>query len=305
MIYTVTLNPALDYHIKIDQLKIDHLNIINDASLRVAGKGINVSRLLNNLQVDNIALGIVGGVSGKMILDDLNANHIRNDFIISDQIMTRINIKIRTDKETELNHLGPSLTSDTFKQLLKKIEMINEGDHLVLSGSQPPSFTNLYPPIIEKLIDKNIRLYIDTRKDNLLDCLKYKPFLIKPNLIELQELCSYKLNDLTQMIKCIKSLHTKGAQNILLSLNKDGAILFTSDDQIYKALAPAGKLVSSVGSGDAMLAGFIASYIKDHSFKEALRYAIATGSASAFKMGLANKDEIECLIDKIDVKKIK
>lgn len=307
MIYTITLNPSLDYHLTLDKLRLNHLNISDRSYLLPGGKGINVAAVLTSLGHDCKTLGFVGGFTGQQLIYMLNRQGLTNDFIMLDEEVTRINIKIKADKETELNASGPFIKELDVQRLLSKLDQINDDDYLVLSGSIPLGFTqNIYVMINERLKDKKIRICIDTRGKHLQECLAYRPFLIKPNLQELQELFKTKITNKKQLITYMYELQALGAQHVLVSLGKDGAYLLSKDHYLYKGFAPLGKLISSVGSGDAMVAGFISAMINDHDNAEtALQTAIAAGSASAFSQGLAAKEAIDELVEQVIIKKIK
>ena len=307
MIYTVTLNPSIDYHLILNKLRPNQLNISNSSYFLAGGKGINVATVLTNLGHECKNLGFVGGFTGQQLINMLNKQGLTNDFIMLDEGVTRINVKIKADKETELNASGPLIKEADVKRLLTKLDQTNDNDYFVLSGSVPLGLTqNIYVLINDRLKDKKIRICIDTRGKHLQDCLAYHPFLIKPNLQELQELFQTKITNEKQLITYMHKLQAQGAQHVLVSLGKDGAYLLSKDHYLYQGLAPLGKLISSVGSGDAMVAGFISAMINDHDNAEtALQTAIAAGSASAFSQGLAPKEAIDDLIDQVIIKKIK
>lgn len=306
MIYSITLNPSLDYHLTLDKLRPSHLNISDSSYLLAGGKGINVATVLTYLGHDCKTLGFVGGFTGLQLIRMLEKQGLANDFVMLDDVMTRINVKIKADKETELNASGPSINETDVKHLLTKLDQIKDEDYLVLSGSLPLGFTqNIYVLINEKLKDKKIKICIDTRDKDLQACLGYHPFLVKPNLQELQELFQTKITNTKQLISYMHKLQAQGPQHVLVSLGKDGAYLLSKDQCLYQGLAPKGKLISSVGSGDAMVAGFISGMINDHdNIETALKTAIAAGSASAFCQGLAPKEAIDMLIDQVIIKKI-
>lgn len=307
MIYTITLNPSLDYHLILDKLRPNQLNISDSSYLLAGGKGINVATVLANLGHECKNLGFVGGFTGQQLIYMLNKQGLTNDFIILDEGITRINVKIKTDKETELNASGPLIKEADVKRLLAKLDQINDDDYLVLSGSVPLGLTqNIYVLINEELKDKKIKICIDTRGKHLQDCLGYHPFLIKPNLQEVQELFQTKITTRKQLIYYMHKLQAQGAQHVLVSLGKDGAYLLNKDHCLYQGLAPKGNLVTSVGSGDAMVAGFISGMINGQDNTEtALKTAIAAGSASAFRQDLAPKEAIDDLIEQVVIKKIK
>lgn len=301
MINTITLNPSLDYIVKVDNFKVDAVNRSDEEQIYPGGKGINVSIVLNNLGVKNTALGFIAGFTGDEILRKVKEHGVDCDFIKLESGLSRINVKLKSNEETEINGSGPSISESDLELLFKKITNIKKGDYLVLSGSIPSSVPNdIYESIMKRLLDKEVEFVVDATKDLLLKVLKYKPFLIKPNHHELAELFNVTLNDDNDIIKYGKKLQEMGARNVLISMAGDGAILIPENKEPIKREVPKGILKNSVGAGDSMVAGFIAGYLKNNDINEAFKMGIATGSASAFSEELATKDEVIKLLEQMN-----
>lgn len=293
MIYTVTFNPALDYVIKVDHLTLGMVNRTIREDVYYGGKGINVSAVLKNLGIDSVALGFIAGFTGKEIKEGVERMGIHADFISLREGMSRINVKIKSDEESEINGQGPVIHEDELNEILIKLDMLEDGDVLILAGSIPNTLPeDIYERIMARLEQKDIRIVVDATKDLLLNVLKYKPFLIKPNNHELGEMFHVILKNDEEIIYYAKELQNRGARNVLISMAKDGAILVTEDREIYKMGVPKGKVKNSVGAGDSMVAGFVAGYMKSQSYEEALKMGTATGSATAFSEGLATKEKV-------------
>lgn len=300
MIYTVTLNPSLDYVMHLDEMNADCVNRSNKEEIYPGGKGINVSIVLNNLRIPNKALGFIAGFTGKEIENVISKLGINTDFISLDRGISRINVKLEAAKETEINGAGPQITPSDLKELYAKLEQIEDGDFLVLAGSIPKSVPNsIYKDIMKMLSDKNINVVVDATKDLLLNVLQYKPFLIKPNHIELAEMFNVTLNSDEDIVTYGRKLQEMGAQNVLISMGGDGSILITSEGEVIRASVPQGTVINTVGSGDSMVAGFIAGYIKYQDLKMALKLATAAGSATAFSTWLATSEKIDDLLYKL------
>ena len=300
MIYTITFNPALDYIVRVDDFKIGEVNRTSYEEIYAGGKGINVSIVLNNLNVENIALGFIAGFTGEEIQNRLKQMGCKTDFIKLNSGMSRINVKLKSMEESELNGQGPDINNDDLDKLYKKLDLLKEGDMLILAGSIPSTLPeNIYEIIMERLLDKGIKIIVDATKDLLLNVLKYKPFLIKPNHHELGELFNVKIKNDDEIILYAKKLKEMGARNVLVSMAGDGAIFITEDNRVIKSDVPKGKLVNSVGAGDSMVGGFIAGYINEGNLEEAFKMGVATGSASAFSEGLATKDKVNELLKEI------
>lgn len=303
MIYTVTFNPALDYLMYVSELQSDDINRTEKEQLFYGGKGINVSVILTRLGVKNKALGFLAGFSGHQIENMLNADGIENDFVYLKKGYTRINVKIKSKKETDINACGPEITDDGIRELFKKIENLENGDCLVLAGSIPKSLPdNIYEKIIEKLNGRGIDFVVDATGDLLKNVLKYKPFMIKPNHHELGEIFSTEIKTLGDIKKYGKMLQDMGARNVLVSRGKDGAALLDENGNIHTMGNVPGKITSSVGCGDSMVAGFIAGYCKTKDYAYALKLGSACGNATAFSSNLATKEEIEKMLQSEELK---
>eukprot|EP00828_Plagiopyla_frontata_P041996 TRINITY_DN6154_c0_g1_i2.p1 TRINITY_DN6154_c0_g1~~TRINITY_DN6154_c0_g1_i2.p1 ORF type:complete len:338 (-),score=61.14 TRINITY_DN6154_c0_g1_i2:492-1505(-) len=297
MINTITLNPSLDYIVKVDNFKVDSVNRTNFEQIYVGGKGINVSIVLNNLGISNTALGFVAGFTGDEIIRRLKKHNVTCDFIKLNNGISRINVKLKSDHETEINGSGPVISEEELKLLYDKINHLRKGDFLILSGSIPNSVPNdIYENIMKNLQENEVEFVVDATKDLLLKVLKYRPFLIKPNHHELAEMFNVKLNNDDDIIKYGLKLREMGAKNVLISMAGDGAILIPENGKPQKREVPKGVLKNSVGAGDSMVAGFIYGYLKNKDIYEAFKIAIATGSASAFSEELATKENVDTLL---------
>ena len=305
MIYTVTLNPSMDYVIKLDKLNYSSVNRVDEEHLYPGGKGINVSIMLNELGYKSVSLGFISGFTGKYIVNCMNERNLNCDFVEVANGFSRINIKIKSNEETEVNGRGPNITPENLQSLYDKIDSLNNGDILVLAGSIPPSLDDkLYENIMKRLEDKNIKIIVDATKNLLLNVLKYKPFLIKPNNHELEEMFDVKLNSIEDIAKYAMKLQDMGARNVLISMGKDGALLLTENKEVFLSNVPKGSVKNSVGAGDSMVGGFIAGYLNTNSYKEALKLGASCGSATAFSDDLATKEYIDSLIGDIKVDSI-
>jgi 1-phosphofructokinase len=300
MIYTLTFNPSIDYLVFTNQVQLGTLNRTKDEKITFGGKGLNVSYMLNQLGTKNIALGFLAGFTGyeiKRQLDDLNIN---NDFIFLKEGNSRINIKLNDLKETEINGNGPIISKEGIDELYQKLDCIKEDDYLILAGSVQNSVPNtIYGDLMNYLKDRKVNFVIDADKGLLSEALIYQPFLIKPNLEELKMTLNMRINCNDDIIMGAKILKEKGAKNVLVSLGKDGAILIDENDNIYTQKTISSKVVKTVGSGDSMLAGFISNYLKNKDYYQALIFSVACGSASAFSKGLASKESIGQVYQKL------
>lgn len=297
MIYTVTFNPALDYVIRMEKLDLGMVNRSSAEAIFYGGKGINVSTVLNNIGVESVALGFVAGFTGQEIEEGVKALGVTTDFIHLPEGLSRINVKIKAEQETEINGQGPQIKMEQVEGLFEQLERLKEGDCLVLAGTIPASLpSDIYEQIMERLQGRDIHIVVDATKDLLLNVLKYHPFLIKPNNHELGEMFHTVLQSDEEIIAYAKKLQDMGARNVLVSMAGDGAILVTETDEVHKIGVPKGTVVNSVGAGDSMVAGFIASYFREHDYLKALKFGTATGSATAFSEGLAPKEKVEELL---------
>ena len=293
MIYTVTFNPALDYVVTLDELKTGGLNRTKSEQILAGGKGINVSTVLKNLGIDNTALGFIAGFTGKQIEEMLKADGCVTDFIYINEGMSRINIKVKSGVEAEINGIGPAIDKTALDALFVGLDKLKCDDILVLAGSIPASLPDsIYRDIMARLSGKGVKFVVDATGDLLLKVLEYKPFLVKPNNHELAEMYHVDIQTREDIVYYAKKLHEDGAENVLISMGADGAILIDEHGEVHECEAPDGKVINTVGSGDSMVAGFIAGYAEKKDYVHALKMGIAAGSASAFSKYLATKDEI-------------
>ncbi len=300
MIYTITFNPALDYIVKMEDLNVGHVNRTESEEIYAGGKGINVSIVLKNLGVENTALGYIAGFTGKEIERRVKEFGCSTDFIELENGMSRINVKIKSSKESEINGSGPDINDKALNELYNKLDALKADDILVLAGSIPKTLPkNIYENIMKRLDAKGIKFVVDTTGELLMNVLKYKPFLIKPNHHELAELFNVKLESKEDIVKYAKELVKMGAQNVVISMAGDGAILVDSDLNVTMSDVPKGVLKNSVGAGDSMVAGFITGYLKNNNIVDAFKMGVATGSASAFSEGLATEDKVYELLKQI------
>ena len=306
MIYTVTLNPSIDHVIEMNELQEGIVNKVNIENFYAGGKGINVSKILKEHGVENIALGFISGFTGEFIKNNLEQCGIKNDFINVLNGYSRINMKIKTNEnETEINGLGPSISSSNIKDLFNQLEKLSSNDILVLAGSIPTSLSdNFYEEIMKQLSTKNVKIIVDARNNLLLNVLKYRPFLIKPNHHEISEIFNKEIKTIDELIFHGNKLKEMGAQNVLISMGGDGAILITESNEIYRSNIPKGTLKNSVGSGDSMVGGFITGYLKTNDYKEALKLGAASGSATAYSDDLAKISFINELSSQIQITKL-
>ena len=300
MIYTVTFNPSLDYIVSVNDFQLGLTNRTDSELILPGGKGINVSTILMNLGIDSTAFGFAAGFTGEEIIREVEAMGIRSDFIKIDSGISRINLKLKNIDGTEINGSGPEISEEKIEELLRKLDILGEGDILVLAGSIPASMpADMYSTIMERLQHKNVTFIVDATKDLLINVLKYKPFLIKPNNHELGELFDIKLTTREEVIPYGKKLQKQGARNVLISMAGEGAVLVAEDGSVYEAPAPKGTLVNAVGAGDSMVAGFTAGWIEKKDYRHAFYMGVSAGSASAFSEYLATKEEIMDLYEKV------
>lgn len=297
MIYTVTFNPALDYIMRVDGLQSKDINRTRSEEIHYGGKGINVSVILTRLGVENKALGFVAGFSGKQIEDMLVSDGIKTDFVHLKEGYTRINVKIRCDRELDINANGPEIKREEVDALFEKLEELKSKDYLILAGSIPKALPdNMYEKILERLDGKGVNFVVDATGDLLKNVLKYKPFMVKPNHHELGEIFGVEITALEDIEKYGKKLQEMGAKNVLVSRGKDGAALIDEFGKVHTMGNVPGKIISSVGCGDSMVAGFVAGYVKEKDYAYALKLGSACGNATAFSSGLATKNEIDKML---------
>lgn len=291
MVYTVTLNPSLDYILKVDNLTFDDINRAKSTDVTFGGKGINVSYALNQLGVDNVAMGFVSGSFGDKLLSLVADGGINADFCKLPQGETRVNVKIRSSAELDINANGPQIFDEDINALVDKLKnQVTSGDFVVLSGFAPN--TDTYANIISQLKDKDVNFVVDAQGDALANTLKFSPFLVKPNHHELGEIVGCKIDDTQSAVDGAKILVQMGAQNVLVSMAEKGAVLLTKTGEVLASQNAKGTLVNSTGCGDSMVAGFIAGWLKNQNYAYALTLATACGNATAFSQNLASKDKI-------------
>lgn len=293
MIYTVTFNPALDYVVQVNHFTPGMVNRTVKETIYYGGKGINVSAVLANLGYESTALGFVAGFTGEEIERGVRKLGFASDFIRVQKGMSRINVKLKSDLESEINGMGPEITPEDVNILLNKLEQLQEGDVLVLSGSIPASIDDtIYEQIMAMLDGRGIRIVVDAEKNLLLNVLRYHPFLIKPNNFELGEMFGAELRSDEDVVFYAKKLQEMGAENVLISMAGDGAILVTKQQEVYRLGVAQGTVRNSVGAGDSMVAGFLAGYLENGDFAHALKMGTAAGGATAFSDGLGEKELI-------------
>lgn len=304
MIYTLTLNPSIDYVINLDKVSLGELNRIQTDHFFTGGKGINVSRVLKNLGHQNTAMGFMGGFTGGFVEDELAKENIQTNFTRIEEY-TRINIKVKATEETELNGQGPRIDEEAADKLLESIASIQAGDMVILSGSKPRNLPkDYYQQIIEEIKAVGADFVIDTTGDALKNALQFEPFLVKPNDIELAELFNVTLETEADYLKYGQKLITAGARFAIVSLGSKGALLF-SEGEVFRGISPNGVVKSSVGAGDSMIAGFVGTFLENEDLIEAFKIGLASGSATAFTEDLASREEIEALLPQIQIEKIR
>ena len=296
MVYTITFNPAIDYVVHTDEMRLGYVNRSKGEEMYFGGKGINVSFVLNELDVKSKALGFVAGFTGNAIEHGLSKAGIETDFVHLKSGNSRINVKIKSGEETELNGQGPNIDDDALSELFNKLNKVVDNDIVVLAGSIPNTLpSDIYERILKQLSDRKVKVVVDATKDLLLNVLKYKPFLIKPNNHELGEMFDVVLKSDDEIIEYAKKLQEKGAKNVLVSMAGDGAILLDENGGVHKCGVCKGKVKNSVGAGDSMVAGFVAGSMNGD-YEYALKLGTACGGATAFSDGLAKREEIFELI---------
>ncbi len=297
MIYTVTFNPAIDYVVELVSFNMGEVNRTTREYMNLGGKGINVSRVLTNLGVENTALGFVAGFTGDAMESGLEHMGVKTDFIRLKEGNTRININIKGIEETDINARGPEIPDSAIEELFTKLDKLQKGDTLILAGSIPVSLpSDMYERIMSRLYNKGVRFVVDATKDLLVKSLKFEPFLIKPNNHELGEIFGLELKTDNEFVFYARELKKQGAKNVLVSMAGNGAILVDENNIAHRIGTPKGKVKNSVGAGDSMVAGFCAGYLETKDYQYALKMGTAAGSASAFSDELATKEEIMDLL---------
>ena len=300
MIYTVTFNPSLDYIVSVDDFRLGLTNRTSSELLLPGGKGINVSTILTNLGIESTALGFVAGFTGDEIIRRAEQIGVQSDFIRIEDGISRINVKLKSIDGTEINGMGPDISGEKTEELMRKLDVLDKGDVLVLAGSIPSSMPDdIYSRILKRLEGKEVTFVVDATGELLLNVLKYHPFLIKPNNHELGDLFGVELKTRKEVVPYGRKLQEMGARNVLISMAGEGAVLVAEDGSVYDTPAPKGVLVNAVGSGDSMVAGFTAGWMEKKDYRHAFYMGVAAGSASAFSEYLATKDEIMSLYERI------
>ena len=293
MVYTVTFNPALDYVVRMGDFRAGETNRTESDELQWGGKGINVSTVLRNLGVDNVALGFLAGFTGQALDQGLRKAGIATDFIWLPQGLTRINVKIKAGQETEINGVGPAIPAAALEELFARLDALGKGDVLVLAGSIPASLPDdVYQRILARLEGRDILTVVDATRDLLCAVLPYRPFLIKPNAAELGEIFGRVLTTDGEIEACARKLRERGARNVLVSMAGEGSLLLDETGAVHRLGVPRGKVVNSVGAGDSMVAGFLAGWLEHRDYAMAHKLGAATGSATAFSEGLATKGQV-------------
>ncbi len=305
MIYTLTFNPAIDYIVHTERISIGATNRTLGEEIQFGGKGINVSLVLKELGIPSKALGFIAGFTGEAIEREIKSRGIATDFIRLEEGFSRINIKIKSDEETEINARGPRISESALNELSKKLEMLENGDTLVLAGSIPSSLpSDIYEKILEQLSGKQIRVVVDATNELLLKVLKYKPFLIKPNKQELAEIFDTQIDGVDEIIKYAKKLREMGALNVLVSMAGEGAVLLDENGESHVCKACKGTVINSVGAGDSMVAGFLSATDgvtkSERDYEFALKLGSAAGGATVFSSGLARAEDIFELLKQLN-----
>ena len=302
MICTVTMNPAIDYVVRLEgALTPGAINRSGHEEFQFGGKGINVSNVLRNLGQDTVALGFVAGDTGAWLERGLTRMGLRTRFVRLNQGMTRINVKVKARQETEINGMGPVIGSDDLERLYEQLDGLTAGDALVLSGSVPVCLgPDAYEKILARLAGQEILTVVDAAGELLTRTLKHRPFLVKPNDQELQGIFGRTMGTEGDIIGAAREMQTMGARNVLVSMAGDGALLLDEQGGVHRMACPQGKVVNSVGAGDSMVAGFLVAWLDSGDYETALRWGIAAGSATAFSLGLADRAAVETLLEQMD-----
>lgn len=296
MIYTVTFNPSLDYIVSVEDFKLGLTNRTSSELMLPGGKGINVSTVLMNLGIESTALGFVAGFTGDEIVRRLKEMGVKTGFIRTPEGISRINLKLKSIDGTEINGMGPDISSENTQKLMEQLDSLREGDVLFLSGSIPAIMPDdAYQKIMKQLDGRGVQIVVDATKDLLMNVLEYHPFLIKPNNHELGEIFGVLLKTREDVVPYGRKLQEKGAVNVLVSMAGEGAVLIDAEGNVHSAPAPEGILVNGVGAGDSMVAGFMAGWMEKQDYEYAFHMGVSAGSASAFSENLATREEIEAV----------
>lgn len=302
-IYTCTLNPSIDYVVQTDHVQLGSVNMASFTDKQPGGKGINVSRMLHTFDVSNTSLGFVGGFTGDFVLASLDKEGIKHEFLRVEED-TRINIKLKGKEETEINGVSPFISSQKWSDLLHQLEQLQKGDFLVLSGSVPSSLPNdAYSIIAERLKGKGVHLFADAKGEVLRSIIKQAPFLVKPNHHELGELFNVNIDSIEKAIVYGQKIIAEGVKHVIVSMAEKGAILLHGKD-VFHATVPTGTVINSVGAGDSLVGGFLAVYSQTSDVEKSFAYGVASGSATAFSLGLGTKEKIDSLVPNVNVKKL-
>lgn len=303
MNYTCTLNPSIDYIMHVDGFQVEDLNRATETAYFAGGKGINVSRLLKRLDVETTALGYIGGFTGAFIRETLESAGIEHQFIEINE-PTRVNVKLKSGGETEINGPGPSITTEQLALLFEQIRSLGKQDALVAAGNAPGSVpADIYARMADICEENGTRFIADTSSAALRDLIGKRMFLVKPNHHELGELFDTTISSLEDIVSYARKLHKTGIENVIVSMGGEGAI-FVNKDHAWKAETPKGAVKNSVGAGDSMVAGFLAAYEKSGDYKQAFTYAVAAGSATAFSDDLGERQYIEELVSQVKLTSI-
>lgn len=304
MYYTITLNPAIDMLTKVENFELGKLNRTGESDYVIGGKGINISLLLNNIGKESKALGFIAGFTGNFIKEELKKKGIKSNFVET-KGFTRINIKLTTDIETEINSQSSKVAKENIKEFFDTLEELSDNDTVFLSGNIIPGMdSDDFAAIAKKVREKGAKLVVDSNKDMVLDTLKYKPFIIKPNEFELGEMFGVKISNTEEIAKYAKKLQEMGSENVLVSRGSKGAILFTNEGDVFTANTATGKVISTIAAGDSMLAMFVAKYDETGDYRLSLQYASAAGGATSFSAGVGKKKLIDELLSQINVDKM-
>ena len=301
MVYTVTFNPSVDYIVSVNDFELGMTNRTASELMLPGGKGINVSIVLGNLGIANIALGFMAGFTGDEIVRMLEQAGVQSDFIKLEHSISRINLKLKNIDGTEINGQGPDIGQQQIDQLMGKLDQLNKDDVLVLAGSIPSSMPDdIYQRILERIQGRGVLTVVDATRDLLVKVLPYHPFLVKPNNHELGDIFGVKLSTREEVVPYGRKLQEMGAQNVLISMAGEGAVLIAADGQSMGAPAPKGTLVNGVGAGDSMVAGFLTGWMEKKDYVHAFHMGIAAGSASAFSENLATREEVLQVLQQVE-----